>query len=440
MSENTYLSGNFAPVDAEVTATDLDVTGEVPAELSGRLLRIGPNPIDPDPATYHWFTGNGMVHGLRLRDGKAVWYRNRYVRDDTVTAAKGWPATPRPDGREGAGVANTNIIAHAGKTYAIVEAGGMPIELTDELETVAYSDFEGTLPASFTAHPKKDPETGELHAAVYSFLWQHIQYVVVGVDGKVRKTVDVPTPGSPMVHDCSITKNYFVLLDLPVVFKPEPMALPYLWDESYGARVGLLPREGSAEDVVWCEVDPCYVFHPMNSFEDANGRVVLDVIKHPKMFATDMKGPNEGAPILERWLVDPKGGPVKREVLNDLGQEFPRIDERLIGKDYRYGYTTGVGPEFQMGGLLKHDLVDGKTEVHNEGGARRFLEPVFVPRSAAAAEDDGWIIAHVYDESEDSGDVVIIEAQDFAAGPIATIHLPQRVPFGFHGNWVPDAV
>ena len=152
------------------------------------------------------------------------------------------------------------------------ELASLPVELTDDLETVAYSDFGGTLPAGFTAHPKRDPDTGELHAAVYSWQWNHIQYVVVGTDGKVRKTVDVPTPGSPMVHDCGITQDYFILLDLPVVFKPEEMALPYLWDEGYGARVGLLPREGNAEDVVWSEVDPCYVFHPMNAYQDSDGR------------------------------------------------------------------------------------------------------------------------------------------------------------------------
>jgi carotenoid cleavage dioxygenase-like enzyme len=438
MSENRYLSGNFGPVEKEVTATDLEVTGEIPAELAGRLLRIGPNPVAPDPENYHWFIGNGMAHGIRLRDGKAEWYRNRYVRDDTVAEKKGWPQTPRPDGREAGGAANTNIIGINGKTFAVVEAGGLPVELTDDLETVAYSDFGGTLPAGFTAHPKRDPETGELHAAVYSFMWEHIQYVVVGADGRVRKTVDVPTPGSPMVHDCGLTENYFILLDLPVVFKPEPMALPYAWDEDYGARIGLLPREGSAADVIWCEVDPCYVFHPMNSYEDSDGRVVLDVIRHPKMFATDMQGPNEGAPTFERWLVDPKGGPVKRTLLHDQGQEFPRHDERLVGKPYRYGYTAGFAADLEMGGLLKHDLRNGKVEHHSEGKARRFLEPVFVPRNDTADEDDGWVLAYVYDESSDKGDVVILHAQDFTAPPIATVHLPQRVPFGFHGNWLPE--
>jgi carotenoid cleavage dioxygenase len=173
MTENVYLSGNFAPLEAEITATDLDVTGSIPRDLSGRLLRIGPNPVAADPKTHHWFLGNGMVHGLRLRDGKAEWYRNRYVRDDKVTELKGWPKVegPERDDMLGDGVANTNVIGHAGKTFAIVEAGNLPVELSYELETICRSDFGGTLPAGLTAHPHRDPDTGELHAAVYSPAW-----------------------------------------------------------------------------------------------------------------------------------------------------------------------------------------------------------------------------------------------------------------------------
>lgn len=442
MTTNPYLSGNFAPVDDELTAFDLDVKGEIPRELEGRFLRIGPNPIDPDPENYHWFIGSGMVHGLQLRAGRAEWFRSRYVRDDQVVAAKGWPPVegPAPEMMLGGGLANTNIIGHAGQTWAIVEAGNYPVRLSHELETIARTDLEGTLPGGLSAHPHLDPDTGELHTAVYSPGWEHIQYLVVGVDGRVRKTVDVPVPGRPMVHDCMITKNYFILLDLPVVFDMEVLenggSFPYRWTPEYGARVGLLPREGSAGDVTWHEVDLCYVFHPMNAYEDSAGRVVLDVIRHPKMFATDMHGPNEGATTLDRWLIDPKGGPVKESRLDEHGQEFPRIDERRVGKTYRYGYTTGLGDDLSLGGIKKHDFERGNAEIHNEGPSRGFMEPVFVPRTPDAAEDEGWILAYVYDKETDSSDVVIIEAQDFKAPPVATIRLPRRVPYGFHGNWV----
>lgn len=448
ITENPYLAGNFGPVAKEVTAYDLPVTGEIPRDLVGRLLRIGPNPVAPDPATYHWFTGNGMAHGLRLEGGRAAWYRNRYVRDDSVTEHFGWPPVegPRPETVLGDGVANTNIIGQNGKTFAIVEAGSLPVELSYELETVARTDLGGTLPGGFTAHPHCDPTTGELWAAVYSPAWEHIQMVVVGADGRVRRSVDVPTPGRPMVHDCMITEKYFILLDMPVVLEiPEDgeiSGFPYKWNPSYGARIGLLPREGEASDVRWCEVEPCYVFHPMNAYDTPDGKVVMDVARHPKMFATDDRGPNEGPPTLDRWTLDPASGTTKEERLDERGQEFPRIDERLVGRPHRFGYMSGFGDEsdegLSLGGLLKHDLRDGKSETHHEGPQRSFMEPVFVPRSDDADEDDGWVMAYVYDKATDSSDVVIVHAQDFAGGPVATIHLPQRVPFGFHGNWVPD--
>jgi carotenoid cleavage dioxygenase len=338
---------------------------------------------------------------------------------------------------------NTNVIGHAGRTFALVEAGSTPVELDYELETLTRTDFGGTLPGGFTAHPKRDPKTNELHACVYYFGWDYIQYVVVGADGRVRKTVDVPLDDRPMIHDCSITENWFVILDLPVIFDAEVAmsgsGMPYHWAQDRAARVGLLPREGEAKDVVWSEVDPCYVFHPLNSYEDSDGRVVLDVVRHPRMFATDEHGPSEGATTLERWLVDPKGGPVKESRLDDHSQEFPRMDERRIGSHHRFGYAAALhqGVETPRG-LLKHDLEQSTTQIYDEGSHRQFMEPVFVPRSADADEDDGWLMAYVHDAKENKADVVVLHAQDLAAGPVATVHLPDRVPFGFHCNWVPD--
>jgi len=174
---NRYLEGNYAPVSVEVTETALPVTGSLPDWLDGRYLRNGPNPMSADPATYHWFTGDGMVHGLRVRGGQAEWYRNRWVRNETVAAALGekWPGGPVHGGFDFA--ANTNVIGHAGRTFAIVEAGSRPYELTDELDTIGVCDFDGTLPGGYTAHPKRDPRTGELHAVSYFFGWgNQVQY------------------------------------------------------------------------------------------------------------------------------------------------------------------------------------------------------------------------------------------------------------------------
>ena len=173
VSANPYLQGNFAPVLQETTATDLTVVGRLPEELNGRYLRNGPNPlVAPEPDTYHWFTGDGMVHGIRLRGGKAEWYRNRWVRSGPVASALGEESRPGASIHAGMDFApNTNVIGHAGRTFAIVEAGARPYELTDELDTVGPCDFGGTLDGGYTAHPKRDPLTGELYAVSYFFGW-----------------------------------------------------------------------------------------------------------------------------------------------------------------------------------------------------------------------------------------------------------------------------
>jgi carotenoid cleavage dioxygenase-like enzyme len=443
MAANPYLEGNFAPLADELTSLDLTVQGELPRELNGRLLRIGPNPVAPNPATHHWFIGNGMVHGVRLEEGRAVWYRRRFVRDEQVIEKFGYPEIPGPAGALGTNVANTNIIELAGELYVIVEAGNMPVHLDAELETIERSNFNGGLKHGFSAHPKICPATGEVHVAVYNPFEEHVHHVVVAKDGRVIRDEPVHLPHRPMVHDCAITENYFAVLDFPCILDgaagAEGSPLPYRWHPEQSARVGLLPRNGLASEIRWFEVEPCYVFHPMNAFETDDGRVVMDVARHPAMFASDVRGPNEGPPTLDRWTFDLASGNTKEKRLDDRAQEFPRLDERLVGKSYRYGYTAALGKGFEARGLFKHDLQTGACIEYSQGEHRGFLEPVFVPKSESATEDEGWVMAYVYDARENRSDVVVLDAQDIANGPIATVKLPDRVPFGFHGNWVPDA-
>jgi carotenoid cleavage dioxygenase len=426
MTTTTFLDGNFAPVTEEVTVTELAVTGTVPPELAGRLVRIGPNPATPpDPATYHWFLGDGMVHGVRLRDGRAEWYRNRWVRGDDVV--------------------NTHVIGVDGRTFALVEAGSRPVELTDELDTVGSCTFDGTLDGSFSAHTHRDPATGDLHAVTYHWSWDHVRHVVLGPDARVRREVQVPVADGPMVHDCAITERHVVLLDLPVTFSMDAAAagasFPYRWNPDHPPRVGLLPLDGEADQVRWFDAPSCYVFHTLNAY-DAGDAVVVDLVRHPRMFASRFNGPDEGTPVLERWTLDLASGAVKTETLDDRGQEFPRIDERLTGRPHRYGYTAGFGAGVEHGPAIKHDLATGTVAVHDHGPGRVTLEPLFVPRpgspAGGAGEDDGWVMSYVYDAASDRSDVVILDARDFAGDPVATVHLPVRVPFGFHGSWLPD--
>jgi carotenoid cleavage dioxygenase len=445
---NRYLEGLYAPVDAEVTAFDLPVTGQLPPELDGRYLRNGPNPLGPvDPATHHWFVGDGMVHGVRLRDGRAEWYRNRWVRSSRIADALGEARVPG-ERSDGPSVANTNVIGVGGRTFAIVEAGGRPAELSDELDTICYSDLDGTLAHGFTAHPKRDPRTGELHAANYWWARPEVvDYTVVGPDGRVVHQVDIAVPGNPMVHDCSITETAMVIYDLPCTFDLDAAmagaTLPYRWDEGYGARLGVLPLKGAADEVRWFEIEPCYVFHPINAFDDGD-RVVIDVVRHPKVFAHDVLGPNEGAPSIWRYELDRATGRAVERQLDDRAVEFPRVDERMVGRHHRFSWAVGIGTEggpdgdvsWPGAGLVRHDARTATSQLRSFGPGRTVGEAVFVPRADDAAEDDGWYLALVHDAATDRSDLVVLDGQDWLGEPVATVHLPARVPLGFHGNWV----
>ena len=444
MNVNRYLVDNYAPVAEEITATNLRVTGELPRELNGRYLRNGPNPRgEIDPAQHHWFTGIGMVHGVKLGDGRAQWYRNRWVRTESLVEALG----EKLAGRELGGANNTHVIGHAGRTWALVEAGAPPVELTAELDTVGVNPFFGTLAdRGFSAHPKVDPDTGGLHAMCYHWPdWgDHLQYVHVGKDGRVVRTVNIPVPGMPMVHDMGLTANYVVIFDLPVTVNVE-MAMggatfPFAWNDAYEARVGLMPRTGGANDIVWVPVKPCFVFHPMNAYEDAKGRVVIDVCRYERMFVRDLNGPfGDSLATLDRWTIDPTTRRMSERRIDDRAQEFPRCSPLRSTKPYRYGYAVGAGKRAaSFPSIYKHDLDTGLTTTYDLGAGRHGAEPYFVPRENAKAEDDGYLLAFVFDEAASASELVVLDARDATRPPLASVHLPARVPYGFHGAWVPD--
>ncbi|NUR86143.1 MAG: carotenoid oxygenase [Nonomuraea sp.] len=445
-----YRAG-FTPVTEEITAFDLAVTGTIPADLDGRYLRNGPNPLSlDDPQAGHLFLGEGMVHGVRLRDGRAEWYRNRWVRNAETARRLGEEPRPGPVAGGMDFAPNTHVIGLAGRTFATVEAGPLPYELTYELETVGSCDFGGGLPGGFAAHTHLDPRTGELHAIAYTWHWQHVQHLVLDATGKVTQVRDVPMGDvAPMVHDFALTEKYVVIYDLPVVFSMEHAQrgtlLPYAWDEARPARIGLLPRAGG--DVRWVEVDPCWVFHTLNAYDDGD-EVVVDAVRYPKRFV-DARLDQGGLPTLDRWRIDVPSGKVSSTLLDGRPQEFPRMDERLTGRAYRYGYTAAGGDLLDVvhaddtgfedladeafdNTLIKHDLLAGTRE------SRRFSgyvgEPVFV--GSGAAEDDGYVMTYVNNPERGAADLVILSAQDFTGTPLATVHLPARIPLGFHGSWV----
>lgn len=445
-----YLTGLHEPMTQELTLDALQVEGEIPHAVSGRYVRNGPNPVGPvDPASYHWFTGHGMVHGLRIEQGKVLWYRNRWVRGEDACRALGETI---PDGprRAGSDAPNTNVVSLGGRTFAIVEAGGIPAELDDELRTIAHNDFDGTLAGSYTAHPHFDPVTGESHAITYRGEEQRkIWHVVLDRNAHVIREEAVPVADGPSIHDCAITRNHVLIFDLPVTFSMKSLIqgyrFPYSWNEAHPARVGLLPREGTASEIIWVPVEPCYIFHPANAFETEDGKIVVDLVVHDSMFARSKRGPDSRRSQLERWTIDPLAKHAERRVLHSAPQEFPRYDERRTTLPYRYIYTVALAddaqPEMAVSDtrIYRHDLESGESIARDFGPDRHPGEFIFIPRAPQSAEDDGWLMGLVVDMAQHHSELHILNADDFTGAPQAVIHLPHRIPPGFHGNWLPDA-
>jgi carotenoid cleavage dioxygenase-like enzyme len=445
-NDHPFLTGIHQPMAEELTLDNLTVTGAIPDALDGRYLRIGPNPVTPDPAGYHWFTGDGMVHGIAIKQGKALWYRNRWIRSRRVAGARGVAPAPGPR-HAGFDTVNTNVAAIAGRTFAMVEATSYPVELSDTLDEQAYNGFDGTLRGSFTAHPHLDPLTGEHHAIAYEGTdFETVRHIVISPHGRVVREEPIKVKHGPSIHDCAITARYVVVLDLPVTFSMKTLigghSFPYRWNPDHQARIGLAPRTGAGSETIWIDVDPCYIFHVANAFDLPDGRVVMDAVVYDSMFSGSLAGPDAAPRGFERWTINPAAGTVHRRTIDGTPQEFPRPDERRIGQPYRYAYTLGlprtgetfIGETF----ILKHDLQAGARAVHDFGDGRYPGEFVFVPAYADAGEDEGWLVGLVVDLPHETTDLEILDARAFTGEPVASIHLPHRVPPGFHGNWLPN--
>jgi|694.fasta_scaffold04573_5 carotenoid cleavage dioxygenase len=431
-----HMRGNYAPVPDELTEYDLPVEGAIPPELDGWYLRNGSNPRSP---TGHWFIGDGMIHGVRIENGAAKWYRNRWVRTESFDNS--FPVY-NPDGTRNlrSSVANTHVINHAGKTLALVESS-LPYQITNDLETVGCYDFGGKLNDAMTAHPKICPTTGELHFFGYGNLFQpHVSYHRVDADGVLTVDRPIEVPALTMMHDFAMTSEHVIFMDLPIVFNLDIAIngrgdMPFRWDDNYGARFGVLRRDDPFGQVRWFDIDPCYVFHVANSYErrTANGNsIVLQAVRYPELWRAD--GGFGASAVLWEWIINLDDGTVTERQLDDRAVEFPRIDDRLAGMAADYAVSVGDAA------LVRYDLNTGASTEHRFGAPDAPGGPgeaVFVPSpNGPADESNGWYMAYNYDPANNSSELVIIDAADFAGEPVARIRLPRRVPYGFHGNWI----
>ncbi len=433
----------------------------MPRALRGTFYRNGPNPQFAPRGHHHWFGGDGMIHAFHIEEGR-VSYRNRWPRtvkwkleheagESLFAALNPMDNDPRVAGVETDGVANTNIVWHGGKLLAL-EEGHAPFELDpDTLESRGAWTFGNKLKGPMTAHPKIDPETGEMVFFGYSAdgpLSDGMSYHVVNRAGELTTSGFFKAPYASMVHDFLVTRDYVLFPIMPLTGSLERAmggGPAFAWEPEKGTFIGIMPRTGTVEDIRWFRGPPAYVFHPMNAHN--NGEVITcDVCEYAEAplfpHADGSKpDPKKANAVLKRWTFDLSRNTDDYvvEQLDDTWSEFPRLDERFAGLAYRHGYMGCQGAESSVTGgfsAIAHiDHQTGKMKKFDMGGNFATSEPVFVPASQDAPEGDGFLLANVYDASADKSHLMILDAQNIEAGPLAKARLDHRVPFGFHGNW-----
>jgi carotenoid cleavage dioxygenase len=439
-TDEWWLCDNFAPVD-EIESTTLEIVGNVPSSLVGVYARNGPNPTSGTSG--HWFTGDGMVHALRLEGGEAKWFRARYIQTDLLK--NGPPegiGPPQPTMHQ----ANTSLLHRDDQLLCLSEAG-IPYAITrTDLETVGPFDFGGQLEASMTAHPKVDPATGELVFFGYDALSSSIRYYVADPAGTFTHQETIALPAPIMMHDFQITASHIVWLDLPILFDLDLAiagdSLPFSWAPKNGARIGVMPRDGGDAEVIWFDIDLCFIFHTFNAFNDPNdpNKIILDAIRYPEVWVTSNHDPFPNNQWW-RYTMNLTTGEVTEEQMGERTMEFPRIDPRRQGTPNRYAYALGKDDNVHLAGFFneinKLDIDTGTRVSHVFDGNLVIGEPTFVPDSDGAGEDEGWLIAYSYDGQSDLSELLVLDASDIEAGPVGRVQLPQRVPHGFHGTWSP---
>ncbi|MGW5397659.1 carotenoid oxygenase family protein [Streptomyces sp. NPDC003952] len=459
-----HLLGSFAPVSEEVDVADLEVTGEIPPELDGLYLRNGPNPrFTPIGSYLYPIDGDGMLHGIWLSQGRAR-YRNRFVRTASLRAEEragralwgGVESMIMPDadqvGPDLAGafreMPDINVVRHGGRLLALAESA-CPYRVGADLGTLGREDFDGALPAGITAHPKIDPVTGEMVVFCYGLEAPYLTWSVIGRDGKVTRG---PTPiegvDEPMmIHDMALTARYAVIVLAPAFFDlAAAMAggSPLAWRPERGTRVVLVPRDGAPPR--WAEDEAFWLWHTVNAYDEGPGAdapVVLDYVQWSRL--TVGAGPEPGAAPMSGGLVrariDPGAGTMARTLLDDSRVEFPRIDDRLIGRRHRHaalatetGRTDLLPGEYDA--VRFHDTETGTARVWDAGDLS-VGEPVFAPVPGRDSDEHGYWLTFATDRTDGSAWFLVLPAQDPAAGPVARARIPVRVPLGLHGSWLP---
>jgi carotenoid cleavage dioxygenase-like enzyme len=459
-SPSEYLTGLRSPVRDEVTLHDLKIQGELPKELNGIYLCNSPNPRYSPSDRYHWFDGDGMVHGVHINQGKAT-YRNRYVQTagfikESEAGHSLWKGildpiqVIEPDGPD-KNTGNTDLVWHAGRLLALWWLGGVPYEINvSDLTTKGPVTYNDKLNCGFASHPKVDLKTNEMMFFDYSpYEAPYLSYGLINGKGELEFTTAIDVPGPRLFHDIAITQNHTIFLDLPMLWDKTALSTGkrrISFDKGLPSRYGIIPRHGG--EVKWFEGPSCYVYHTINAYEVEDEIVMTGCrIDNPIPSCAHDDEPHIPRlyflrlhPFLTRWRFNLKTGEMKEEKLDDVPTEFPRINDNFLGRKSRYAYNPRIAKERTLlfDGVIKYDLETGHSDVHELGNQQFMDEAVFVPKPGAIDEDDGWLVSSAHDRSTGRNELLVLDAKNINAEPIARVHIPRHVPTGFHACWVPQ--
>jgi carotenoid cleavage dioxygenase len=450
---NPFLENDFAPVHDEWDVQDLHVIGKIPEALNGVYMRNGPNPYFP-PMTYTYpIDGDGMIHAVYLKDGKAG-YRNRFVKTEELLqeqkagrALYGGVKEPYffdPDqpGKKTLAMKNgayIHIIRHAGRYLALGESNPS-YEMTAELETLSkWSPLPNATPLAVSPHSRLDPRTGDRWFINYDVMPPFLSVYCVDAKGEITHSINIDKNYCTMFHDFVLTENYVIFFDCPAVIDIKALedgGTLFSWQPELGTHIGVMPKKGG--QVQWIKTESFFVYHFANAYE-ANGEIIVDYIRYAE-FSLDAK---KVIPAnLCRTKIQLADGVATHIALDDRDVEFPRIREELDSFKHQFIYTPTLTPTaknpLSFNAIVKYDVDAAKSSLHDFGANVEIDEAVFVPAETGIGEDDGYLILFAYNNQVKQSELMILDAKNIDAEPVARIQIPRRVPHGLHGSWMSD--
>lgn len=461
----------FKPVRIEADVFDLEVEGTIPAVLQGAFYRLGADAqYPPHLGSDIYLNGDGMMTMVRLENGHAD-LRTRFIRTERFKAERAArrslygryrnPYTDDPSVQgKNRGTANTSAFWFGGKLYALKE-DNRPTEIDPHtLETIGYTDFNGTLTGrTFTAHPKIDRHTGNMIAYAYNsdaLVSNFIYLYEISPAGSVIREERFEAPYSSMIHDFLVSDNYIAFTLYPMLAdqaRIEAGGPFFAWDPAHPTVIAIIPRKQGVAGLRWYH-SPKLVMetHTMNAWEEGSVLHLEHFISNSGWYSqfphVSDPDPKEEPPFGQRWsfdLANPRDEFTVTPMVPHPG-EMPVVDGRFSGgycENIFFGaINTKLGPMLDWGPMgppfncLAHlNQKTGAIGYYYPGPHASTEEPVFVPKSDTAEEGDGWLISVIGRRDLNRSDVVILDSRDLAAGPVASIQVPFRLRYAFHGCW-----